>query len=226
MTIDVATPVFLTVLVLLVPSLAWMSRKVLDDDTIRIPRTAFYIEAIFLQFILLALAIWMMNEREIVIPLGGDVGTKAVLLMLGSLVVALIAATIGWRYAGDERRRRLVKIAPRTNHDRSLWIVVSVCAGICEEIIFRGAVFELFRQISGGSWWPAAIAGAFVFGLAHLAQGLSSAGIVVVFGLALQSLSAATGGLIGVMILHFLYDLIVGLAVGRSNAVERPNETL
>lgn len=222
MTVDVATPIFLTVLVFVVPALAWMSRKVLDDEAITIPRSAFYIEAIVLQIALLALAVWMMYERDIAIPLGGDVTFFAVGLMLGALIFALAVMFAGWRLTSDSRRNRLLKIAPRTPQERSLWIVVSICAAMCEEIIFRGALFELFRGVAGGSWWPAAIAAAIVFGLAHLAQGVTSALLVMIFGLALQALVAATGGLLVVIILHFLYDLVVGLVVGRIPEPESP----
>jgi membrane protease YdiL (CAAX protease family) len=60
-----------------------------------------------------------------------------------------------------------------------------------------------------------ALVAAAVFGFSHLVQGWKSAGIVTGVALLLQGLVAVSGSLLLPVAVHFLYDLIAGLAYGR-----------
>jgi hypothetical protein len=94
------------------------------------------------------------------------------------------------------------------------YALLTVTAGICEEIIFRG---YLQRQFS--VFFRSAAAGVMlqgvIFGASHGCQGPKFMVIIVVygvlFGLLAQSRRSLRPGMFG----HFLQDLIVGIAAGR-----------
>ena len=100
---------------------------------------------------------------------------------------------------------------PVTARERRWWILVSLSAGVCEEILYRGFVTHYFSgSLSAtiplgtvGAW----LASSLFFGLAHAYQGV--AGIVrsTLGGLILGSIAILSGGLLLPIVLHFLLDL-------------------
>jgi membrane protease YdiL (CAAX protease family) len=108
---------------------------------------------------------------------------------------------------------RLRFLLPVSRAERRWWIVLSLTAGICEELLYRGYLLAfLLGQFHGGvhlgvpvAWGLSALA----FGLAHLYQGwrgmLASTAMGLVFGL----LAIGTGSLFLPMALHAIIDLQV-----------------
>jgi len=103
---------------------------------------------------------------------------------------------------------------PVDGRDRGLFVAVCLCAGVCEEIIYRGALFTLLSRATG-DWWTAALVAALVFALSHLVQGWQSAALVLPFALGFQALVRLSGDLYGAMAVHALYDLAAGLIYAR-----------
>ena len=94
-----------------------------------------------------------------------------------------------------------------------LWIVLVACfsAGLGEELIYRGFLFDRLLQLKGlrGSIWPAALIQAFLFSLPHAYQGVGGillTGIVGVFFAWLRI--AAKWSLWPLVIAHALYDAV------------------
>lgn len=109
--------------------------------------------------------------------------------------------------------RSLQFALPVSTPERRWWILVSISAGICEEILYRGFLTHYFSGtlVAGfhfgtvGAWLVCALA----FGLAHAYQG--AAGIVrtTVAGLVLGLIAILCGSLLACIVLHSLADLQV-----------------
>src|SRR5580693_1823572 len=104
--------------------------------------------------------------------------------------------------------KRLAFILPVTQEERAWFAFVSVTAGICEEILYRGF---LIRYLSNGPWhaglWIALAIASISFGLAHGYQGLCGIIGTAVLGAAIAMLFMASGSLWLPMALHAIIDL-------------------
>ncbi|MGA3156431.1 MAG: CPBP family intramembrane glutamic endopeptidase [Steroidobacteraceae bacterium] len=94
----------------------------------------------------------------------------------------------------------------------SVWIGLSVSAGICEEIVFRG---YLQRQLAAISGKPvlAIVGQAVIFGIAHGYEGLRAVLFIVVYGLLLGSLAAWRGNIRAGIWEHVVWDILAGLGL-------------
>jgi membrane protease YdiL (CAAX protease family) len=101
-------------------------------------------------------------------------------------------------------------LLPKGTMDSLLWVAVSIAAGICEEIVYRG---YLQRQLwaLGGSL-PVAIAlQSVIFAAGHAYQGWRPAAITAVYGLGFGLLAAWRKSIIPGALAHILIDVIGGL---------------
>jgi membrane protease YdiL (CAAX protease family) len=103
-------------------------------------------------------------------------------------------------------------ILPTTKHEYRLFQLVSITAGITEEILFRGFLIWGFTHYV--PLWVAAGLSLIMFTLAHLYQG-SVAAIARVFavGLVLTLMYILSGSLIPAILLHIVVDLASGGAI-------------
>lgn len=196
-----------------IPIAAWMSKKALDQG-LRVERLDFYLETVIVQTLLVALALWAGRSNEIALPITPTSSMEAWLAAGALLAVALAALVVGWRISGEERRERLRMLVPFSRNEKLAWTGVSLTAGIAEEVIYRGVLFGLVFAWSG-NFWIAAIAAAVLFAFAHLVQGWLAVLIVSVYGLLFQMLYIASGSLLTIILVHFIYDLVAGLAIAR-----------
>jgi membrane protease YdiL (CAAX protease family) len=102
-------------------------------------------------------------------------------------------------------------LLPQSQPEIFLWILTSITAGFCEEVIFRG-----YFQRQFGAWTGNVPAGvllsAAVFGAAHIYQGWKSAIIIVVYGLLFGILAEFRKSLRPGMMTHAWHDGFAGLA--------------
>ncbi len=110
---------------------------------------------------------------------------------------------------------------PHTDREYRWWRAVSVTAGVCEEVLFRGFLMWFLGQWM--SPWLAAIVAGAAFGVGHLYQGPSGMLKTGVTGTLMGLLLAGTGSLLWPIILHAAVDLHGG-AMGYR--VLRRGETL
>ena len=97
---------------------------------------------------------------------------------------------------------------PKTKIERVTFFFIAVTAGVCEEIIFRGAATYFFMNVSFElPMWAVGVCGALLFGLAHWYQGLSGIVTTSILGYALFLIYVQTGSLLIPIILHFLIDV-------------------
>jgi membrane protease YdiL (CAAX protease family) len=134
----------------------------------------------------------------------------SILFWFVALVVLSLTAHALHIPSGGQNLRFMV---PRSGAEIVLWIILSLTAGICEEIIFRG---YLQRQLLG--WLksaPMAVAiSALAFGAGHIYQGVKSATVIGVFGLLFGILAEWRKNLRPGMMAHAWHDAISGVALG------------
>jgi membrane protease YdiL (CAAX protease family) len=98
-------------------------------------------------------------------------------------------------------------MTPKTPREKAWWLPLSLSAGICEEIIFRGALVFLVTSVFPGI--PLYLTFAIVlalFGLAHFYQGGKGLLYTALVGAFFTLIYIATGTLIFVIAIHFLQD--------------------
>ena len=104
--------------------------------------------------------------------------------------------------------KHLAFILPVTQEERAWFVLISVTAGICEEVLYRGF---LIRYLSNGPWhfglWIALAIASISFGLAHGYQGLSGIIGTALLGAVLAVIFVSTGSLWMPMALHAIIDL-------------------
>ena len=97
---------------------------------------------------------------------------------------------------------------PKTLKQRITFFFIAVTAGVCEEIIFRGAVTYFFMNVPVDlPLWVIGVAGSILFGLAHWYQGISGIISTGFIGFIMFNLYIQTGSLLIPIILHFIIDV-------------------
>jgi len=107
-----------------------------------------------------------------------------------------------------EALERLSFFLPRTRRERRWFGAVSISAGICEEVIFRGFLAQYFAALPLGiSPIGAYLLSALVFGIDHGYQGLSGILATGFLALVFTALFLATGSIWVPILVHALIDL-------------------
>jgi len=111
---------------------------------------------------------------------------------------------------GPDRAASIDQMLPRGPIEIPLWIALSITAGICEEVVFRGYLQRQFEALTGsrGLAW---LLQAAVFGISHGYQGVMACLRIAAYGglfglLALWRRSLRPG-----MLAHALTDVLAGL---------------
>lgn len=184
--------------------------KLLKSEPIDIPRRKLYIRTIFGPLVLTAFACVIAWEVGMVlfrpwVPDVREIGSGLALLF-------------GWFLLREWMVPWLRKTAPPNSLVRmpiswrqlSLWTVVSVVAGVGEEIIYRGVLFNCVLWYSHSIILSAIICSV-AFGIAHLGQGPRSAGFITCLALTFHWLVWIAGSLYMAMLVHATFDFAVGL---------------
>jgi len=141
-------------------------------------------------------------------------------LLVGAAITALMVSFLFAQWSAVRRldqggregvRAQMASVAeflPRTGREAALFRALSVTAGTCEEIMYRGYLIWYLAAFLGP--WPAAILSGVAFGLVHIYQGVSGALKTGTIGLVTGLLYVGTGSLLWPMILHAAVDLSGG----------------
>ncbi|MFI5370885.1 MAG: CPBP family intramembrane glutamic endopeptidase, partial [Candidatus Eisenbacteria bacterium] len=131
---------------------------------------------------IMAVALWLGAGRPVTaigLGLPHPWRVAAGLLVAAALVAALAAQRRAVRARPELLGRvraqlgRAGALVPRTARERRWWVPLSITAGVCEEILFRGYLAALLATWIGGI--PAALAASVIFGFAHLYLGRTGA---------------------------------------------------
>jgi membrane protease YdiL (CAAX protease family) len=180
------------------------------------------------EWILAALAVWGIHMRKVPLRqlLGerrrgarawlADIGVAlgfwavalTVLALLGNALVKLSGSHIDPQRIGDVTQ----KLTPVTGVEMMLFLVLSISAGISEELVFRGYLQQQFARM-GHRVWIGVVLSALVFGGAHGYEGVAGILLIAAYGAMFGVLALLRRGLRSGMIAHAWHDSISGLAL-------------
>ena len=200
----------------LVPVLAWKSRqRSLRADAPKPPLVRF-LRSGCITLALFALLSWLTAWKQDLDIWSLSIQRPLVSLPLavGLYLLAVVVMRPRWRRAVERRLPHLRYFMPQTPDERRWWVMVSTCAGVSEEITWRGVQPPLLAYVTG-SPLAGMVLSAILFGAAHALQGFKSAAVIVIFALAFQLLVWTSGSLLLAMIVHAVYDITAGFTYGR-----------
>lgn len=201
----------------------------------RFGRPAFYLATIVWEWVLLAY-VWvgMRRQRLTLAELtGGKWKTpEDVLLDLALaggfwIVAAVVLAAVGFALglAGQAQQADTLKkvafLAPANLKEILLWLALSVTAGFCEEIIFRGYLQRMFITLTRSSVLGILLSAA-LFGAAHGYEGAPRMVQIGVFGLMFGILAHFRKSLRPGMIAHAWHDIFSGMMLHVLQRVVKP----
>ena len=125
-----------------------------------------------------------------------------------SVWMALLAAWSRW--IGSEPAVSINPLLPRGAVEVSLWILLSLSAGVCEELVFRGYLLRQFESLLGGRWSALALQAA-LFGVSHGYQGSGACLKIALYGALFGMLALWRGSLRPGMMGHAFTDIMAGL---------------
>ncbi len=142
-------------------------------------------------------------------------GSGFVYGVVAAFYVGLLVQVLMIRYqakakaAYQRQAKKLDFFLPFTGAERVLFAAVSLTAGICEEVLYRGFLYHYFRDFWHWGVVAAVVVAAIAFGLAHGYQGIAGIVATALIGAVMAVLYLGTGTLLLPMIFHAFIDLRV-----------------
>ncbi|HEY2953716.1 MAG TPA: CPBP family intramembrane glutamic endopeptidase [Candidatus Eisenbacteria bacterium] len=178
-------------------------------------RVSVYRQAIAIQWGLAfaTVALWIACRREwdalglVPRPTWGLGGVLVGTAIMAGVVVRQRRQTLADDDALARLRRRMEKVEPMLPHTRAdlvPFLQLSLTAGICEELLYRGYLIWYLSH-----WltiYPAAALASLLFGVGHLYQGWRGVLTTGMVGAFLASVYLVSGSLFAGMALHALMD--------------------
>jgi uncharacterized protein len=125
------------------------------------------------------------------------------------LLVWFAAARVLHRLLGPDSAKSISDLLPQRTVEIVLWIALSISAGICEEIVFRGYFQMQFAAYSNSMIAAVLLQGA-LFGVGHSYQGLKQVVIISVLGMFYGGFAAWRRSLRPNMLSHAWTDIWSG----------------
>ncbi len=127
------------------------------------------------------------------------------------LIVLLAFMYPQWKINSVRKRERTYRRMPTSSGEMPMWIVISISAGVIEEIVYRGVLLQILWYWLD-NWWAAVFLCALAFALGHSIQGMKSVVIIFVMSVIFHGLVRYTGSLYVAMAVHAIYDATAGFA--------------
>jgi membrane protease YdiL (CAAX protease family) len=194
----------------------------LDEEIERIP--AYVGSTVFL--VLLGAVCYLVGTRGggaraiglLPLPLGVVLGWAALLVLL-ALAIMIVLRQVG-AALGLREDRALRQLLPVTRGEKLAFLGVSACAGLGEEIAYRGfAFFTLVPAVGTGG---ALLATSAAFGVLHGYQGGLGMLRAGTLGALLAGSVLVTGSLWPAIVAHAALDVVAGVVVGDRLMVPEP----
>ena len=185
-------------------------------------RISLYGSMIAFQWLATAIAIWRAVSRGLGPAALGLLPEKPALgIALGAAMAATLASLqiLSLRQLARvpvEKRGRLYQIAarlmPRELTEALVFVALVATVSLCEEVIFRGFVFAVFKELGGGSVALAIVGSSALFALGHIYQGRRGVANTFVLGLLLAGARNWSDSLLPSIMSHLAVDSVAGLA--------------
>jgi CAAX protease family protein len=131
-------------------------------------------------------------------------------LALGLWAIWMFVERVMDRWLGLGHAVSIQTLLPQRVVENLLWIGVSISAGICEELVFRGYFQRQFHAYTH-SRWVALFLQAVLFGISHGYQGTEACVKIAIFGLLYGSLALWRKSLRPGMMAHAWSDILSGI---------------
>lgn len=189
----------------------------LQKDIARIPKIQIYRETMTAQWMIcgILLVAWVFSPfqwHELVsldiVPTKDYDWTFIVGVLTGTAILITVLTIFGKKKDAQPTVGNIDFLLPETKKERWVFLGVAITAGICEELLFRGAFVMFTLHLPWSlSFQTIAIIGAILFGIAHYYQGWKGMLGTAIFGYMMCKLYIATGSLLYPMLLHFVIDV-------------------
>jgi membrane protease YdiL (CAAX protease family) len=212
---------FLAFLLELLPALALAQLPLIDEDE-AIPRVSVYLSSgatiLFVGWLAVIVGRRSVGDAAMGLELEPASWAGIFLWTVGLLACALV---LMWgflvlrRVWGLKESRLVEDLLPRTPLEKAVFALLSIAAGLGEELAYRGYLIPVLAGVLGTAW-GAALLSSVMFGVLHAYQGwlgVVRTGILgLVFGISL----IVSGSLWPAILSHAILDLVVGLVLGDS----------
>ncbi|CAN5633109.1 hypothetical protein BH23GEM9_BH23GEM9_05810 [soil metagenome] len=181
-----------------------------------VPRSAAYISSVVSLWILAGLTLLMSHLSGFPSSALGlaPMPPPQLVLWTVALTGAGIGVLFGFRLAGFREAPLLKQLLPSTANERALFVGVSVTAGICEEIVFRGFLIHALL-LATGSLPLTVLLSSGVFGIVHAYQQPIGALRAALLGALLALPLLLHGSIYPAILAHILIDVLSGLWLAR-----------
>lgn len=199
---------------IVVPIVAVRARNAILNLPAPPNRIAFYFGVLLQLAIFTAVSLFVAWRAHIELFPRALPTAEQALIGLVVLIALIVLMQRQWKRAVLDGERVLALFMPSTRDERLLWLLVSLGAGISEEITWRGVQTALLTKITGVVF-IAIIVSALMFAVAHAVQGLDAIPLIAAIALVFHGLVFLTGSLYVAMAVHFLYDAVCGLTYAK-----------
>ena len=184
-------------------------------------RMKMYGATILFQWLLAGLVAWRAFARGLSLEELGVQNVRSVSLLVVALLGAALIAAAHWAnvrrmsrsdHPNLERLRALgARLFPRSRSEFTLFVVLSLTAGVCEEFLFRGFVMAALLRAGLGTWLVVILSSA-MFGLAHLYQGKGGSLGTGILGAIFALARILSKSLLPAIMWHSVLDIVAGIA--------------
>lgn len=195
-------------------------------------RIKLYLATILFQWLLTFVIGWRAFARGLTWRELAVSGASRITVLAVSIIGALLIGAAHWanvrrmsrsNHPNLQRLRALgSRLFPRTPTEISLFILLALTAGICEEFLFRGFIMAALLR-AGLATWLAVIVSSAMFGIAHLYQGKGGSLGTGILGTLFALVRIAYHSLLPAVVWHAALDVVAGIA-GAKFLIAKPDE--
>lgn len=131
-------------------------------------------------------------------------------LALGLWSLWVILQNLWTLWIGSDQSVSMEPLLPQDAVESVLWLALSLSAGVCEELVFRGYFQRQFEALTRSGWVALALQ-AMLFGISHGYQGTGACSRIVVYGALWGLMARWRGSLRPGMMAHALTDIMSGI---------------
>lgn len=135
---------------------------------------------------------------------------RDVAIALAVFVVWTAGSSLVNRMLPGSTPQAVQQMLPRSPLEIGLWVLLSLSAGFCEEIVYRGYLQQQFQALTGSALASVLIQGV-IFGISHGYQGVRNVILIMIYGVLFGALAVWRKSLKPGMILHAWTDVFGGL---------------
>jgi membrane protease YdiL (CAAX protease family) len=186
-----------------------------------------YILTIAWEWLLAGIVLWGIRMRRVPVrqllgerrvgfkPLMRDALAALIFWIMSTVILSALAVPFRLAHMQDAQKT-IAQLAPVNLVEFLLWITLSISAGICEELVFRGYLQQQFARM-GKREWIGVAASALAFGSAHGYEHISGVVLITAYGAMFSVLVIKLRNLRPAMMAHAWHDIFTGtlLALAR-----------